>query len=62
MLEEGLIFPGGGMTIHDLVALSKEAEAAGFDFLSELLSVRSFVRSVAINNLTSEISHAVSKF
>ena len=29
----GLIFPGGGMTIRDMVAISKEAEAAGFDSL-----------------------------
>lgn len=27
----GLIFPGGGMTIRDIVAIAQEAEAGGFD-------------------------------
>lgn len=29
----GLIFPGGGMTIRTMIAISQEAEAAGFDSL-----------------------------
>src|SRR5262245_40660046 len=32
-MKLGLIFPGGGMQIRDMVAIGKEAEGAGFDSL-----------------------------
>jgi len=32
-MKLGLIFPGGGMKIRDMVTIGKEAEGAGFDSL-----------------------------
>jgi 5,10-methylenetetrahydromethanopterin reductase len=52
----GLIFPGGGMTIRDMVALSTEAEAAGFDSLYVTEASRSgFVPLTAIAMATERV-------
>ncbi len=52
----GLIFPGGGMSIRDMVALSKEAEAAGFDSLYVTEAWRSgFVPLTAIAAATERV-------
>lgn len=52
----GLIFPGGGMTIRDVVALSTEAEAAGFDSLYVTEAWRSgFVPLTAIAMATQRV-------
>jgi 5,10-methylenetetrahydromethanopterin reductase len=55
-MKLGLIFPGGGMRIRDMVAIGKEAEEAGFDSLYVTEAWRSgFVPLTALTLATQRV-------